>query len=73
MMQHKTVIVGAGTAGMALQHRLSRYYRVVFLKFRIQGSKSVFWVIFRSKNVILSRFRVKTCDFRSFLIKKGQF
>jgi sulfide:quinone oxidoreductase len=26
MMQHKTVIVGAGTAGMALQHRLSRYY-----------------------------------------------
>ena len=35
-------------------------YRVVFLKCRILGLKSV---IFGSTNVILGRFRVKTCHF----------
>ena len=41
-------------------------YRLVFLKMSYSES---FEVIFGSKNVILSRFRVKTCNFRSFWSK----
>ena len=42
-------------------------YRVVLLKISYFGVKPSSEVIFGSKNVILGRFWVKTCDFRSFL------
>ena len=43
-------------------------YRVVLLKCCVWGEIWLFEVVFGSKNVILSRFWVKTCHFRSFWV-----